>query len=1308
MKNITTAVDDFPVVIKLIKFLVVIQFICLVSSPLTAQVLVGFQSNWKYAPESNTAPAAGWPGLSYDDSSWKTGNGAFGFGTHAYQTLLIRYPAPPAPANNIPVYYFRKAVTIPDVSAYASFRLRAFLDDGIVIYINGVEVSRKNMNPNPSDPYTRSAGDSLNIDSLLSTSLFQNGVNIIAAEVHQTGETSSDILFDLQLEGNAVSTASASIPYKSTWKYLDNGTDQGTAWRSSGFNDASWSSGPGSFGFGGYHPGTVLASGPDQGHYSIYYFRKHLSVSDPSSFSSFHLRAYYDDGMVVYVNGVEVLRRNAPAGIGYTITAGDSITVDTLLSSSLFLAGDNIIAVELRQRNAGSSDVLMDLQLQGNPIAMTDLLLPYQSTWKYLDNGSDQGTTWRNLGFNDASWSSGLGSFGFGGYSPNTILASGPNQGHYSIYYFRKHVSVSDPSAFNGVRLQAYYDDGMVVYINGVEALRRNAPAGIGYTIIAGDSVAVDTVLSTSLFVAGDNIVAVELRQRNAGSSDVLMDLQLEGLTGSITLDRYPYLQLASYDRMTVMWYTHQPANSTVRYSLSPDLSSGYTEVSVASVDTIHRVNLRNLLADTKYYYNVGYGTGVDFQLLQYDPTLNYFRTLPTPADTSHSIRLWLLGDSGGGKRLNPRPKKVRNAYMNYLASINNPHVDGLLFLGDNSNTSPYEGFQPALDSTIFLYYNQPTDRQLLSFIPSWTVFGNHDYNPDFPYLHTDGMSYKIRKAYHNQTAASFTTFAFPDSAQIGGEPTYNQYGYYSFDQGDVHIVVLNPYLIEYDIPTDNWLEASFDNHYNIFSKNSIAQDNTFDTPIDSLPQVKWLIRDLMNNTKKWTLATFHLPPFTTIGHFPDEFDIKRVSERLLPILEKPEYRLDALLVSHSHAYLRAGMIRKVANQARTTDYNETKSPGQENGNLGRYPSTAPYIKTNNETAYTYIMSGSAGRGFNGTVNGIPVNDAGFNDNDANLVKHPRTSVPPLDNLTGDNTTAFYHVTGGSVELLFRENRLDVKFIKELDAAPNFFVADSFVVMKDVNINKVIDLESGDSVRLGASWIGEYNWYSTPSGGSGSRTSSTNELIATGVRYITVMPDDTTTYFVQDGPNYLADTFMVNVINAFPVYLVKFSAQQSEKTIVLNWATTAETNSERFEIQRSLDGKHWVAIGEVSAKGESAVYQSYLYIDTHPYIGINFYRLKMIDHDQSYALSRIVDVRFDLPFETMVYPNPSDDYLEVWVSDWKQIRTVSILNSKGQVLYESGPITNGSVDIHSLVPGIYLVNFTRVDGQVYTHKMLRK
>ena len=925
------------------------------------------------------------------------------------------------------------------------------------------------------------------------------------------------------------------IPYQSSWKYAPLGTTPASDWKGLSFSEPSWNTGNAAFGFGSQTYATLLDRGVNNQtpNYPVYYFRKKFSVGSVGAISSLRLRAKYDDALVIYLNGQEVARRNMVQnpnpgeGAYYGSPPVGSVpdSLDVTLGTTGLVSGENVIAVELHQGGSQSSDAYFDLKLEGIPAAGNGLIT-YGASWKYAPLGTTPASDWKGLSFSEPSWNTGNAAFGFGSQTYATLLDRGVNNQtpNYPVYYFRKKFSVGSVGAISSLRLRAKYDDALVIYLNGQEVARRNMVqnpnpgegAYYGSPPVGSVPDSLDVTLGTTGLVSGENVIAVELHQGGSQSSDAYFDLKLEAVSqAGIALTRYPYLQLPGHDRMTVMWYTNLPTTATVRYSTNPDLSSGFLEAAVAQTDTHHVVTLTSLLPDTPYYYSVGNGTGSNFQLL-HSSAATRFRTQPSPADTTHAMRFWLLGDSGAGTAANPRPKKVRDAYLNYLSARGNPNVNAILFLGDNSNTFPYEGLQPALDTTLFRFYNRPNDKQLLSYMPSWTVMGNHDYDPDYITTGLSGQTSFIKKAYHLQTAASYSTFAFPANGEIGGVPTNNKKGYYSFNQGDIHFIVLNPYLIEGPTASTNpsngdmWVEGN-----NIRSTKSIALDYSFNTPIDSLPQVKWLIQDLSANTKKWTIVTFHLPPFSTMGHFPDlpeDYDMKRVQEKLLPILEKPQYRVDALLVSHSHAYLRAGMIRKNGAQPRTTDFTQS-------GNLGRYPTTPPYLKTNNETAYTYLLTGSAGRGW---YLNPSQNDAGYADSDASHIKHPNTSVPPLDNLTGDNSTAFYHVKGGSIELVFRENRLDMKWIKELDVAPFYEIADSFAVMKDVNKTTVLNSASGTSTfNLRASWVGNYQWFAS---------TAPTTLIAT-TRTLSVTPSVTTTYFAKDGYGHLLDTFQINVAN---------------------------------------------------------------------------------------------------------------------------------------------------------------------------------
>ncbi|MBL7883813.1 MAG: hypothetical protein JNL69_07070, partial [Bacteroidia bacterium] len=105
------------------------------------------------------------------------------------------------------------------------------------------------------------------------------------------------------------------VPKNSVWKYLDNGTDQGTAWLTTGFDDSSWLSGAAELGYGDSDEATVVSYGPDANNkYITTYFRKTFNVSSVSNLKSLLLSIRCDDGAVVYINGIEASRYNMPAG----------------------------------------------------------------------------------------------------------------------------------------------------------------------------------------------------------------------------------------------------------------------------------------------------------------------------------------------------------------------------------------------------------------------------------------------------------------------------------------------------------------------------------------------------------------------------------------------------------------------------------------------------------------------------------------------------------------------------------------------------------------------------------------------------------------------------------------------------------------------------------------------------------------------------------------------------------------------------------------------------------------------------------
>ncbi len=158
----------------------------------------------------------------------------------------------------------------------------------------------------------------------------------------------------------------------SSWSYLDNGLNQGTLWSASNFNDLSWAVGNAELGYGDGGESTVVSFGPTStAKYITTYFRKNFSVNHLSAYTGLKLKIMRDDGIVVYINGTEVLRNNMPSGtIIYSTLASAAINGADESAFNFYnipltslTNGINTIAVEIHQNAANSSDISFDLSL---------------------------------------------------------------------------------------------------------------------------------------------------------------------------------------------------------------------------------------------------------------------------------------------------------------------------------------------------------------------------------------------------------------------------------------------------------------------------------------------------------------------------------------------------------------------------------------------------------------------------------------------------------------------------------------------------------------------------------------------------------------------------------------------------------------------------------------------------------------------------------------------------------------------------------------------------------------------------------
>ncbi|QRR02471.1 T9SS type A sorting domain-containing protein [Dyadobacter sandarakinus] len=172
-----------------------------------------------------------------------------------------------------------------------------------------------------------------------------------------------------------------------------------------------------------------------------------------------------------------------------------------------------------------------------------------------------------------------------------------------------------------------------------------------------------------------------------------------------------------------------------------------------------------------------------------------------------------------------------------------------------------------------------------------------------------------------------------------------------------------------------------------------------------------------------------------------------------------------------------------------------------------------------------------------------------------------------------------------------------------------------------------------------------------------------------------------------------------------PVSLTNFSVYAENTSALLSWQTTMETNSDRFEVQHSTNGKSWSLLGTVSAKGKSNELRSYQYMHTSPASGENLYRLKIFDNDGTFAYSKINSLRFDENLLVNVFPNPTAEILTLKVADWSKVTYVEIINGQGNSVYHSGAIPLQSISVKGLPKGLYFLRIILSDGSSVTRKI---
>lgn len=336
-------------------------------------------SIWKFS-DNGTFPGSSWATPSFNDSLWAFKRGKFGYGDSTITSLSFG-----SDTNNKHITtYFRHTFNMTNTAGFDTLIFRVLRDDGVVVYINGAEAFRMNM---PGGPVTSGTLALSEVTGTAQNEYFEirvpntlvNGLNTIAAEVHLAAANSPDKGFDMEVRGQRVPmpVINFPIPKLSDWSYLDDGTDQDSAWRFPNFFDGRWAYGPAILGYGD-PSATVLSFGPNSSDkYITYYFRKRVNIPSVAALADTIIFSIMrDDGAIVYVNGNKIFQTNMPdTGVINYLTwatqivdgAGERQYNDFMIPKSVFVNGINTIAVQIHQRDGTSSDLTFEMEVKEDP-----------------------------------------------------------------------------------------------------------------------------------------------------------------------------------------------------------------------------------------------------------------------------------------------------------------------------------------------------------------------------------------------------------------------------------------------------------------------------------------------------------------------------------------------------------------------------------------------------------------------------------------------------------------------------------------------------------------------------------------------------------------------------------------------------------------------------------------------------------------------------------------------------------------------------------------------------------------------------
>lgn len=532
-----------------------------------------------------------WTIPAFDDSSWTTGRLGVGYERSSGFGNFIRLDLESQMYNALSSAYIRIPFEINSAEDLALRKLTLQLryDDGFIAYINGTRVAADNAPDNPSwnSEATSSHSDSsaeqfMDFDASEAIGELVIGTNVLAIHGLNTGKSSSDFLIQPRLLAYPMNSTNkppeislnasslnvergAEVAFSATGSDPDGDVlayawhfDEGDAFIEEGLNSPratkSWDS-------SGQYLVRVTCSDRKGATATASLL---VTVGNPAANRRIHGRVMKAGKPIAGARVWTVDRQTWTSSDGSYVLAGlqagshkisaqSDGEVLTLSLPNPLLPDPVIWNADFLAHGQGAQPAALTISPfratvgVGETINLASLLwdntganedpppVAFGASWRYLDDGSNPGTLWRNPGFDDSGWPSGPAQLGYGEGDEATSLSAGEDEDRHVTTYFRHAFDVADPNAISSCRLSVLRDDGIVIYLNGNEVARENITSG---TVLSNTEArnavsgsAEDEILTFAvepgLLVEVNNILAVEVHQEEAESPDMSFDLEL-------------------------------------------------------------------------------------------------------------------------------------------------------------------------------------------------------------------------------------------------------------------------------------------------------------------------------------------------------------------------------------------------------------------------------------------------------------------------------------------------------------------------------------------------------------------------------------------------------------------------------------------------------------------------------------------------------------------------------------------------------------------------------------------------------------